>query len=428
MKKIIENIFYIFIFLLPFQTRKILYQGTLNNGAWEYGTFSIYATEILLWCILVLYCIYSIKNYKRETIRFAPSIKFFIFISILLYLFINILSITWAENQIIAFHSVFRLVEAIALAFFIINFSFSFKIFSWSFALSGATQSIFALMQFFSQSVFASKWLGMAAQSASSILGESVIETHAGRFLRAYGTLPHPNILGGFLALSALFSLYLFLHSHKRSHNILSLGIFILNILGVVLTFSRSASIALVFGLVLYFASTFLEGKKLNKVSYAALLYVISVVIFSMIYQEIASSRANNTNRLEKKSIAARQELFEESVQLISQRPLTGVGAGNFTYTVFAKIHPEKKYWEYQPVHSIYLLIASETGIFSLIIFLALLSAVIARIWFEKNFFALSLICMPLIIGFFDHYFFTLYFGIILFWIIFGANLRRKED
>jgi len=428
MKKTIENLFYIYIVLLPIQTRKIFYQGTLNGGAWEYGTFSIYVTEVMLWFILLLYFFFLVKNRKPQTINYKLNIKTFIFFFILIFIGINIFSIVWAQNQIIAFHFVFRLVEAVALAFFIINFQFSFKIFSWSFALSGAVQSVFALMQFFSQSVFASKWLGMATQSASSILGESVIETHAGRFLRAYGTLPHPNILGGFLALSALFSLYLFLHSHKPSHNILSLGIFILNILGVVLTFSRSAYIALVFGLVLYFASTFLEGKKLNKVSYAALLYVISVVIFSMIYQEIASSRANNANRLEKKSMVARQELFEESIQLALHRPLTGVGAGNFTYAVFAKIHPEKKYWEYQPVHSIYLLIASETGIFSLIIFLALLSAVIARIWFEKNFFALSLLGITLLIGFFDHYFFTLYFGIILFWIIFGASLRRKED
>ncbi len=427
MKKTIENLFYIFIFLLPLQTRKIFYQGTLNGGAWEYGTFSIYATEILLWCILILYFAYIVKNSKREKVRFTPSLKFFIFISIVSYIFINILSIAWAGNKTIAYHSAFHLVEAIALAFFVINFSFSFKVFVWSFALSGAVQSVLATLQFFFQSVFGSKWLGMAAQSASSISGESVIETQFGRFLRAYGTLPHPNILGGFLALSALFSLYLFLHSHKRSNEVLSLGIFILNILGVALTFSRSAYIALVFGLVLYFASTFLEGKKLNKVSYAALLYVISAIIFSMIYQEIAYTRMNNTNRLERKSALARQELFNESLHLISQSPLTGVGAGNFTYAVFQKVNPKKNYWEYQPVHSIYLLILSETGIFSLIIFLVLLSAVIARIWFEKNFFALSLICMPLIIGFFDHYFFTLYFGTILFWIIFGASLRQKE-
>ncbi|MDP2736252.1 MAG: hypothetical protein Q8O59_00490, partial [bacterium] len=65
LNKIIEYGLYLLIFLLPLQTRWIIKAGELNGGPWEYGTYSLYATDILLIIILLLFVI-VIASDRRE--------------------------------------------------------------------------------------------------------------------------------------------------------------------------------------------------------------------------------------------------------------------------------------------------------------------------------------------------------------------------
>jgi len=51
--KIIEYGILLFVFLIPWQARWIISIGKINGREWEYGTQSLYATEILLGVILV---------------------------------------------------------------------------------------------------------------------------------------------------------------------------------------------------------------------------------------------------------------------------------------------------------------------------------------------------------------------------------------
>ena len=60
------------MFLLPWQTRLIWQQGEINGAPWEYGTYSIYATQILLWLIIILFGINRFVNrelWKKITTR-----------------------------------------------------------------------------------------------------------------------------------------------------------------------------------------------------------------------------------------------------------------------------------------------------------------------------------------------------------------------
>ena len=56
--KIIEYLFYLFVLLLPLQTRWIWHYGKLGDGQSQYLTYSLYGTEILLALILILALIY----------------------------------------------------------------------------------------------------------------------------------------------------------------------------------------------------------------------------------------------------------------------------------------------------------------------------------------------------------------------------------
>ena len=51
----IEYLIYLFLFLLPWQTRLILRHGVLNNGNWEYGIVGVYGTELILWFLMLVY-------------------------------------------------------------------------------------------------------------------------------------------------------------------------------------------------------------------------------------------------------------------------------------------------------------------------------------------------------------------------------------
>ena len=66
LRQAIKTLLYFFIFLLPWQTRWIYDPGELNAGFWEYGTKSLYITEILLGIIIVLALVYIIKLDVRD--------------------------------------------------------------------------------------------------------------------------------------------------------------------------------------------------------------------------------------------------------------------------------------------------------------------------------------------------------------------------
>ena len=80
----------------------------------------------------------------------------------------------------------------------------------------------------------------------ASVRGASIVGLADGQsVLRAYGTLPHPNILGGFTLLFLLGPAALFLRKEKP--NLLALILFSLGVILLVLTFSRSAWLGFIF-------------------------------------------------------------------------------------------------------------------------------------------------------------------------------------
>ena len=75
LKKTIEYIFYLFIFLLPWQTRWMWHLGELNKGHWEYGTMSLYGTDMILTVLLALGIIWYFKSQKWGVRNFVIHYK-----------------------------------------------------------------------------------------------------------------------------------------------------------------------------------------------------------------------------------------------------------------------------------------------------------------------------------------------------------------
>ena len=111
-----------------------------------------------------------------------------------------------------------------------------------------------------------------------------------------------------------------------------------------------------------------------------------------------------------------------------------GVGIGNFTDVMQEYSQDKLMPWEFQPVHNIYMLILNEQGILSLFLYLFLFYYIASYLLAKKTDFNLILISIGfsfLIIGFFDHYFISLYQGQLLLFIylsLFSLNQEKGFD
>jgi hypothetical protein len=452
--KIIEYLFYLFVLLLPLQTRWIWHYGKLGDGQSQYLTYSLYGTEILLALILILALIYFIRNKSSEF--YLVNYRACDFYALFLLLFIIIaIGLIWAFDRLATLYYLWKFFEGLLLLIFVVNFKISFFKTAMAFVLAGLGQAALALYQFFTQRVFASKWLGMAEQLPASG-GTYVVESNYFRWLRAYGTLPHPNVLGGFLAIVLIFLFILILLASRKWERIFLWLCLPLNLAGLFFTFSKSAFLALALGLLFLIFFTFLSPEKKDKVVLVEIIAVClaTLAILILIYHDPILTRLYGSERLEIKSSQERTLGYEESKKIIEKNWLTGVGLGNFTLADYLQDEVKRPSYFYQPVHNVFFLAAVELGIWGFLILVLIVAEVLRRIYNykidynlsmfdifkefkiddnyslyrEKYFWFIGLVAIIfaiLVIMVFDHYFWTLYFGIILWWLCLGLWLKQ---
>lgn len=428
LERIIEWGTYLFVFLLPWQTRLIIFEGNLN-GYWEYGTISLYATEILLVGIFILSIVrLAIRRGKKTVPKPDTAVvdrKTF-YTALIIFLIYPLASLAWADSKILAVYRWHWLVEGACLLFLLRTIKISPLKLVWAFVLSAVFQAGLGIWQFLSQSTFASKWLGMAAHDPIEP-GTYVVETSLRRWLRAYGSLPHPNMLAFLSAAAMIAVVWLYQNTEHGFKKLFLPIIFSILGLGVLVTFSKSIIISFLAAAVSYWIIVLVQRQsweaKINLLKFT-LIFLIITGVFSAIFWEPVSTRIVGTERLETKSTGERIGYLTESWEIIKKHPVLGVGLGNYTLAVHNEINPDLRSWEYQPVHNIYLLIIAELGVAGFILWLALMFFIL-----RGSFILFSpIIVFVLGAGFFDHYLWTLYFGIILFWLIFGVICPKTLD
>jgi O-antigen ligase len=234
----------------------------------------------------------------------------------------------------------------------------------------------------------------------------SIVQLPNGQaFLRAYGTLPHPNILGGFTLICLAGPVALFLRKEKPNPFallLLSIGSVLL-----ALTFSRSAWIAAaMFLIALIYKSKFFNKK------YLITTFVVTIIVFGLTLLPLRELFINRTSAptttAEEFSLTGRVWLMEQAIAFIKESPILGVGAGSFIIQLSERAG-ERNYVE--PVHNIPLLVASELGIFGLIL-LVVIALSIGKSFLQStnpNAIIIGAVLLGLgVISIFDHYLWTL--------------------
>jgi hypothetical protein len=281
-------------------------------------------------------------------------------------------------------------------------------------------ESSIALLQFFSQKSLGLKCVGeFVTQSAFYVPGaQRWIFDHTQRaqefLLRASGTFPHANIFGGFLFCTLLNTFYLYFTSaHKK---MLLLGIF-LQIPALVLSFSRSALIAFCITTLLWFFFQFRYRRK-AVLQLACILFSLAALCLFLLYPQL-SARGGifNYNKLVQGADAERVLYQKIAVDMVKEHPLLGIGLNNFQIES-PRFSPEGALLASR-VHSIYLLLAAETGLIGMSFFLLFLFSILRHarcaLQTQEGVFLLMLFAGFLFIGACDFYLFCTPHGQILF-------------
>ncbi len=237
--------------------------------------------------------------------------------------------------------------------------------------------------------------------------GIAKFDFYGHEFLRPYATFPHPNVLAGF----TLISICILYQWFKNEQMMTKLAI-LAGSISIFLSMSRTTILA-------GFVAAFLLAKEKGRI----ILIIVTVALFPILF--IRFSSILNFDNL---TLLRREELINSAWQIFLKSPLYGIGLNNFIPAQAADlvIGPNRFL---QPVHNIFLLILSETGIIGLIGLIILIGYPIAKI---SNFkFQISNLLPWLIIlflGMFDHYFLTLPQGNRLLFLVWGYSLSMALD
>lgn len=428
--------FLIFNFLLLtlfWQTRLSFFK----NQIVDYLTVFFYFSDLLILVLLVLLVTTNQGSKFFEFLRQPRFVKLHALFS--LFFVLAFLSNFSVLQPLSAWYRLAKLV-----LFYLFSFLIAFlastqsrpkgkdQAFFWqkTFAFLNAglfLETLIALGEWIKQ---ASLGLQLLGEWRFSVLTPGIAKVLIGsqEFLRPYATFPHPNVLGGILAIVAACDLHFFLSN--KTYTRLSLFYFLLFSLSLFLTFSRSAwlvyliLVVLVLGYNLRFKTKlrlfFKPERWLLILAIASPLILVSPLVWQRLYA---------LQTIDQPSVERRWELNQAALAMFRQRPLLGVGVNQFVPNLEKYVLISGPGRFLQPVHNLYLLILTEHGILGLLVFFGFLFLLFKPFLFPacrvpRDGFPILLIWLGIfIISFFDHYFWTLQAGQLFFWLSIGLTL-----
>ncbi len=266
------------------------------------------------------------------------------------------------------------------------------------FFLNVLVQGVIGIMQVLRGASLGFGFLG-ESQVVSGMQGSSFITLGGRVFLRAYGTFSHPNVFAGFLILAILLGI-----ACSRKFSGLGISLTILSFCFLLFTFSRSALLlGLLILLILFIRSISRARSK---------VFSISPLLFLERFENLVKGSDS--------SWTERVALFKASVEVIKENFFLGTGAGSFVKAM-GDYSPRtsRGILLLQPVHNIFVLVFAELGLFGFLGFFYILVKTFLENVKKFTYFKVVLLLSILIIGFWDHYLFSLPQGLAIFMFLY---------
>lgn len=454
-KKLNKYLLWLAIFVVPWQLRHTLLFADHQGEFFEYASISVYLSDILIGLVLLTWWLIP----RKSALKFGPKMISWPLMLLILWAWISVgYTAASAGNWLVGVNNAAHLTLFSLLYWYLVNRIEDITELLWPLIGGSILQSIVAIGQYIANHSLGLKWLGESVLEPAAT-GVPVVILDGERQLRAHGTLPHANILGGYLAVSLPWIWMVYLTNKQPIIKWLAGGSLVIGAGALFLSFSRSAWLAggVAAVILLIWLGCQMPKFKIHWATGVAIL-AIGLVIYSQ-WGAITSRFSPDQVSLEKESVMSRLDQWRQFKSVLADHPVFGVGVGQYTLYLakqdVSKVgwrydsdfpgwaynlsHPV---WDYQPVHNLWLMALAELGWPGLGLLIWLWLGVLwitirviklgAGIW---GWLALASWLAISVLGMFDHYLWTLQQGrLILFLsismvaVIYQAKFNNLSD
>ena len=411
-EKLEKTLFQILIFLLPTQFAYHFWPNWAFVGGIrvDYLAPTIYLTDCILIIIFFLWFQEKLIDKKR-----VKNFSFPAFVLVFLFSLVNILA---AQNYQAALFKWIKLYELIFFVYILIDKKklLQKELIFKPLALAVIFTSVLALIQFFLQKTVGGPFYFFGERSFSASTPGIAKAVYFGKeLMRPYSSFPHPNVLAGVTSASTLFLLRI------KGNRIIKFLLLTVTLPAVLLSASLGAWVALVIAQIA-------SGIKLTRASFLKKIYlgIFSLAVLTGIFSPLISKEFIKERNRFPDSVLKRAYLNIAAGEMVSKEPFTGVGLNNFVVKIPWTLADETILWYLQPVHNIFLLMFTETGLIGLFIFVIFSWKLIKRSLENKvktRLYA-TIFLLIIITGSFDHYWVTLQQSQLLLALFTGLTYR----
>jgi O-antigen ligase len=392
--KLEKFIFWALIFFLPTQLGKHFWPpfSFVFGIKIDYLSPTVYFTDILVLLLLVL----SAGRFRKYSGRLVLLISF---------VFLNIF---FAQNRLLAAVKWLKVGEFIFLGWYVYSWRKLVldKTLVWILAASILFVSFLGIGQFLAQRSIGGLFYFLGERTfMRATPGIALVSLFGREFLRSYSTFSHPNSLAGFIMVGSL--LLTALNKKLKAIPKKTFAFFsVIVALALILTFSAGVFIALALVIGVYFFR--LKTKVL-------LPAIICSLILPILAGKINFGGESVQLRLQQAEIAGR---------MFSQNPFFGIGLNNFISSQRQNLILGTSLF-LQPVHNLFLLVLTETGIFGLLGFSLIFYWILKKC---RQPFLSAAILLVVFTGLVDHYWLTLQQNELLLSLLLGLSLPWQKD
>jgi len=414
------------IVLIPFRYRFTLQARPLPPIYGDYTDLLLFASDVSLLATLALWGLDLALAPRRPT--FKPL---FLTLPIAGVTGMGAVSVVFSVDPILSLYHAIRLILLFGLYLYVLNEIKRPGEIILPVAVQVFIQAAVGIGQVLQQRSLGLTSLGELALDPAWN-GVSIVWSEGIRSLRAYGLTDHPNILGGCLAFALVLMTGWYVGAESRWRTP-AVGLFALGSLGLLLTFSRAAWLALGGGLVLI-AGLFLKtGQARPLRDWLALMGAALILVLPFAWQNVGylgmrlNVRASLTEGTpENRSIAERRVLNRAVNTVFAEHAVGGVGLGALPRALRNR-YPDFPF-NYQPAHIVLLDVAAETGVFGALFYSIAVAGPWLALWLNRRRLTPSpaligvsgVLLAVTIVGFFDYYTWLLTPGRLWQWLVWG--------
>lgn len=206
---------------------------------------------------------------------------------------------------------------------------------------------------------------------------DATVSTGGFKFYRAVGTFSDPNVAATFMGTGVILAFSLLIHSRDRFiTKFFYLAGSLFSILGIIITFSRSAWIFLAAGIII--SLFFIHNKKKLLVMILFLSLLVILTTFTTPLGTLISDRFLSIFELYKDpSIKARILMGESGFRMFLDSPIWGFGYRSFPFIYDYYVNPDLP-WEtlyIKESHTLFIYLLAELGV---------IGFVIVFLWFKR--------------------------------------------